>query len=439
VGDDYLCRIHGGDNHIGAVALAQWLSGRLTTQYLIVSGHEERGIVVCAAHKLGMASRRNVSCIAGIHFDSLTSAQIEQIVQTAYMLIRKVAAQIEQHRFDEALLAPLCQLPHIASRTSELLHEVDEFLALDPDRVHDSVHAGIALTAAEIFGGRIKLFAPLYLSNACPNDCAYCGFRRSARIDRAHLLIEEAVQEAGLLATQGHRTIDLVTVCDATRAILEATSIRCINLNLGSLSTEQFRRLKAAGASGYHLYQETYNCQTYFEVHRSGLKRDMAYRLDGPRRAVLAGFKSIGLGILLGLHPFRYDLAALAGHARILIEEFPQVRIGFSLPRLQGVDSDCRYSVAAPVNDEEFLRAMLFLRLKFPAADLTLTTRERPEIRDRLIPLGVTKVSAGVTTAPGGYTRGNKAGAIQFHISDPRSLAEMVDVIHHHGRTTVYE
>ncbi len=450
VGDDYLCHIHGGDCHIGAVALAQWLSGRATTQCLTVSGHEERGIAVHAAHKLCMASRRNVSCIAGIHFDALTRDQIKQIVQTAYMLIRRVVAQIKQQRFDEALLAPHCQLPYIASKTFKLLHEVDGFLALDLARALESVCAGSALTTAAEFGGRIKLFAPLYLSNACANDCAYCGFRRSARIERTHQSIEQAVQEAKLLAQHGHRTIDLVTgeittdrfvdyVCDATRAILDATSIRRINLNLGSLSTEQFRRLKAAGASGYHLYQETYNRETYFEVHRSGLKRDMAYRLDGPRRAVLAGFESIGLGILLGLRPFRYDLAALAGHARALNEEFPRVRIGFSLPRLQGVDSDCRYTVAAPVNDDEFLKAMLFLRLKFPAADLTLTTREPPQIRDRLIPLGVTKVSAGVSTAPGGYTRGDRAGAIQFHISDPRSLAEMVDVIHHHGMTAVYE
>jgi len=263
------------------------------------------------------------------------------------------------------------------------------------------------------------------------------------------LSIEQAVQEARHLAALGHRSIDLVTgevatdrfvdyVGQATRAILESTDIRRVNLNLGALSIEHYRRLRDAGAHGYHLYQETYAPRTYFEVHDRGLKRDMAHRLGGTHRAAAAGFESIGLGILLGLRPIRDDLVALAGHARILTEEFPRLGIGFSLPRLQSVDADCEYSAAAPVDDDEFIKAMLFLRLHFPSAHLTVTTRERPDIRDRLIALCATKVSAGVSTAPGGYSL-DRPGATQFDISDSRSLAEIEDVIRRSGMSAAYE
>jgi 2-iminoacetate synthase len=120
------------------------------------------------------------------------------------------------------------------------------------------------------------------------------------------------------------------------------------------------------------------------------------------------------------------------------MEDFPQLRIGFSLPRLQHVDAGCEYTAAAAVGDDEFVKAMLFLRLRFPRAHLTLTTRERPEVRDRLISLGVTRVSAGVSTAPGGYTL-DRPGAVQFDISDRRPLADIVATVQRSGKTVAYE
>ncbi len=449
VGDDYLCRIHGGDRHIGAVALSQWRSGRATTECLTASGHKERGIAAHAAHTLCTATRHRVSCIAGVHYDSLSRTQIEEIVQIAHELTRQVARELEQRRLVEALGVPACPLSRIELKSAELSREVEAFLAQPLERVMETARLRAAAALARNFGNRVGLFAPLYLCSACSNDCVYCGFRKSARFARTRLSIEQAVQEAQHLARAGHRTIDLVTgeiatdrfvgyVCEATRAILEATDIRRINLNLGALSSEQFRKLRTAGASGYHLYQETYAPGTYFEVHERGLKRDMAYRLEGPHRAAAAGFESIGLGVLLGLHPIQEDLAALAAHAHVLIEDHPQLRIGFSLPRLQDVDDGCDYTAATAVGDEDFIKAMLFLRLQFPHAHLTVTTRERPEVRDRLISLGVTKVSAGVSTAPGGYTLG-QPGAVQFDISDRRSLPDMVELVQRSGMTATYD
>jgi 2-iminoacetate synthase len=140
---------------------------------------------------------------------------------------------------------------------------------------------------------------------------------------------------------------------------------------------------------------------------------------------------------LLGLHPLEQDLAALVRHAEVLREDLPHVRLGFSLPRVRKVDEACGFSPAAPVDDERFAKALLYLRLRFPKASLTLTTRERPELRDRLIPLGISKLSAGVTTSPGGYADGPAAGRAQFRIDDPRSLAEITEVVRRAGRTPV--
>jgi 2-iminoacetate synthase len=384
-----------------------------------------------------------------VHYDSLSRVEIEEIVQAVHALTRRVAAKLEDQRLEEGLGAPACPLSRIASRSAELSREIDAFLAMPLEQAVHIARSRAAAAVADNFGNRVGLFAPLYLCSACSNDCVYCGFRKSARFERMHLSIEQAAREARHLALAGHRTIDLVTgeiatdrfvdyVCEATRAILDDTDICRVNLNLGALSTEQFRRLKTAGASGYHLYQETYAPRTYFEVHERGLKRDMAYRLEGPHRAAEAGFAAIGLGILLGLHPVREDLAALAAHAGVLMEDFPALRLGFSLPRLQDVDAGCAYTAAAPVGDDEFVKTMLFLRLQFPHAHLTVTTRERPEVRDRLVSLGVTKLSAGVSTAPGGYTL-DQPGTVQFDISDRRSLPDIAELVQRSGMTATYE
>jgi len=442
IGDDHLCTIRGGDEHIGAVALSEWTDGKAMTRCLTASGHRERGVAVHAAHTLCAVTHSRVSCIAGIHFESPSQGDITQIVQAAQELVRRAAARLEQARLERALASPDGLLARIEAGREEILNEIDAFMALSAESAVEAVRAE-APTVAESFGRRVNLFAPLYLSNACSNDCRYCGFRRSARFERVRLSIDEAVREARQLTDLGHRTIDLVTgeiatdrfvdyVCEVTRSILEKTKMRRINLNLGALTTEQFRRLASAGGRSYHLYQETYAPQTYFAVHSRGLKRDMAYRIAGAHRAAEADFDSIGMGVLLGLHPVNEDLASLAAHARILMEDYPTLRIGFSLPRLQHVDAACGYTAAAAVDDETFLKATLFLRLHFPKAHLTVTTRESQEMRDRLVPLGVTKLSAGVSTAPGGYVV-DPSATVQFDIADQRPLSDIVDLVRRSG------
>jgi 2-iminoacetate synthase len=449
VGSDLLCRIHGGDAHVGAVALAEWKSGRAQTNCLVADGHKEDKIAIHGAHRLCGASRRQVVCLCGIHFEGIAKDDISRISQSAFALTRKAARIVTDRRLKSGVAASTL-LAEVELRADEIIPEVEKFLATPWENLIENHGGAAAESLSNNFGNRVAIFAPLYLSNACLNDCSYCGFRHSARFKRATLSAEESVGEAKFLASRGFRVLDLVTgevptdkfvdyVCGVTKRILAETEITGLNLNIGSLSSAQYERLSEAGASGYHLYQESYLPEVYFGVHESGQKRDMASRLTGLHRVVEAGFEKVGLGILLGLGSPVADLSRMVSHAEILREKFPDVKLGFSLPRIQEVDKDCSYEPAATISDAEFMKFMLFLRLRFPDAHLTLTTREGQEVRDALLPLGITKVSAEVSTSPGGYTHSVETETDQFSISDQRTLDEMQQTIHEAGLVPVLD
>ena len=453
-GRDLLCRVHGGDSHVGSVALSEWRDGRAHTSCLSAEGHREEAIARHAAHTLCAAARCNVACVAGIHFDGVSPAEIEAISAAAYSLARQAARTLRDGRLLAELTPPVGTYARIATRRAEFSDEFDRLFGMPVSDALETHREAIEGDRAKRFGGKVGIFAPLYLSNACTNDCVYCGFRRSSTYERNRLSIEEAVSEADALHSRGIRAIDLVTgeipadpfvdyVCQATEAILRRTGITRVHLNLGSLSGDQYRRLRQAGAVGYHLYQETYDPEAYLRTHRSGGKREMASRLEAPRRAAEAGFEYVGMGVLLGLADLRSDVTGLAAHAAILQDYVPRLQVGFSLPRIQTMDADPAYTPARPVSDEDFVRSMLFLRLAHPRAHLTLTTREAPEIRDLSLALGVSKLSAGVSTAPGGYVAaaGNEqTGArAQFDVADERSVDEIVALVSEAGFTPVFD
>jgi 2-iminoacetate synthase len=453
-GDDLLCRVHGGEAHVGSLALSEWRDGRAHTRCLSAEGHREEAIARHAAHTLCAAARRNVACVAGIHFEGVSRAEIEAISADAYSLARQAGATIRDERLYAELTVPGASYDRLAARRGAFVDRLDQVFGMPVSSALDTYREAISGSRADSFGGEVRIFAPLYLSNACTNDCVYCGFRRSSSYERNRLSIDEAVGEARALHSRGIRAIDLVTgeipadpfidyVCEATEAILGQTGITRVHLNLGSLSRDQYRRLRRAGAAGYHLYQETYDPDAYLRTHRSGGKREMGSRLEAPRRAAEAGFEYLGMGVLLGLAALKPDLTALAAHAALLREEYPGLNVGFSLPRVQTMDADPEYAPARPVSDDDFIRAMLFLRLVHPGAHLTLTTRERPEIRDLLLAFGVTKLSAGVSTAPGGYaaapgSAGNGSRE-QFDVADQRSVEEIAAVVTAAGLTPVFD
>lgn len=385
-------------------------------------------------HRLARAAGEAVSC----ELDPAWTPPGHAVSDALEDLARRAAQALREGRLARDLslsgTAQALTAPDPASHD-----ELQALLATPLPELRARLGPQAARIAEERFGRRVLLFAPLYLSDACRNDCAYCGFRRSHARRRVHLSREEALAEARALAAAGLRAIDLVTgevpsdpfvdgVARAVEAILAETPIERVNLNLGALSGAQYRRLHGAGATGYHLYQETYDPEVYRAVHREGPKRDLAWRLEAPERAVEAGFGFLGLGILLGLAEPARDLAALMRHGRALAAAHPGLSLGFSLPRLCAADPGCAFEGSHPVDDALFEKCLLVLRTRFPAAHLTLTTRERPALRDALLYLGPTKLSAGVSTAPGGYA-GARAAEEQFAVADPRSPAEVASAV----------
>ena len=423
------CRLQHGDPRPVAEALARPNGSRARVRVLGGADRPEGRIAGEIAHRLCRVTGRPTVC--GV--DQLRGETTERAEIRA--LLHDAVARLEERSIRLGLVE-LDVLERIQSRADQLVPEIEGFLKTEVPMLEHTHRLVIA--AARERHRRVRMFAPLYLSSACQNDCAYCGFRRGAAFTPEKLAREEALAEARLLAGEGHRTLDLVSgevphdpflayVADVVTDITTHTPIEWINLNLGTLSPTQYRRLAAAGARGYHLYQETYDVETYLALHRAGPKRRMAARLQAPFSILEAGFEKLGMGILLGLSPLTADLAALVAHAEVLLDAHPRCALGFSLPRIQPVDPGCGYRPTHPVSDDDFLRAVLFLRLRFPDAGITVTTRESPAMRDRLLCLGISALSAGVSTAPGGYHEPDRDA--QFTITDRRTLSEVMAAV----------
>lgn len=285
------------------------------------------------------------------------------------------------------------------------------------------------------FGGRVKIYAPLYLSNVCTNLCVYCGFNFKNPIQRLTLSRDEIVGEARALAKSGIRHVLLLTgeapsdvgvdyLADAVGSV--GPYFETLSLEVFPMSVEDYARLARAGACGLTLYQETYDVALYHEVHRGGRKRNVLWRLGGPERAASGGMRTIGLGSLLGLGDWRYEAVALGLHARRLKELHPETSVSISFPRLRGAPGD--FVPPHPVTDSELQHMMAALRLFIPDVGLVLSTRESPELRDKLAPVVVTQMSAGSRTTPGGYATPwtDEAPGHQFEIEDTRGVDDVV-------------
>jgi len=293
-----------------------------------------------------------------------------------------------------------------------------------------------AVTRAR-FGRTINLYAPLYLSSHCVNGCTYCGFAAGRDLRRVRLSLTEARAEADHLLGQGIRHLLLVTGEDPARYGLDAVIevARALRPRVASLAVEIFPtdeagycRLASAGVDGLVLYQETYDPERYAALHPSGPKRDFSARLAAVEAAGRAGLRSLGIGALLGLSPARVEACALAAHGAWLARRFPTARLAVSLPRLRPVPGGA--GAEHPVDDATLAQLLVGMRLLFPDAELVVSTRESARLRDSLLPLGVTRISAGSRTTPGAYTSAaadDRAG--QFATDDRRSVAEVVAAV----------
>src|SRR3984957_9567763 len=324
------------------------------------------------------------------------------------------------------------------------------------------------------FGKVIRLFAPLYLSNECINNCKYCGFSRDNPILRVTLSADEALREARALQEKGFRNILLVAgehpkfvsngyLAECVRALHE--EIPSISLEVGPMETEEYRPIVRAGADGLVVYQETYDRGIYAEMHTAGPKRNFDWRLETPERAYAAGFRRLGIGALYGLADWRREAIAVAAHAEYLLRNCWKAQLTISLPRLRPCAGE--FQPLTKMSDRELAQLVCAFRLFLPDAGLVLSTREPAKLRDGLIPLGVTMISAGSHTEPGGYTGAGKdkihdtergrivelaAGASewapnghatnatgQFQIADERSAEEMAELIRKLGYEPVWK
>lgn len=274
------------------------------------------------------------------------------------------------------------------------------------------------------------LYAPIYLSNYCINHCTYCGFKHASPIARRHLSAEEVLDEAQILRRRGFRHILLVagdfpslTSTDYFTAILRMLVAEGFqpSVEIAPQSTEAYAALADAGACGVTLYQETYDETRYRGYHPRGTKAAYDWRLEGLDRAAEAGIPRLGLGTLLGLGDPQAELRALMQHAAYLQGRFPQCRLAFSLPRIH--EAPAGFTIPELVDDALFLRMYSVLRIAFPQATLVLSTREVPALRDRLAKICITQLSAGSSTAPGGYhDDASPTAGEQFPVCDQRSV-----------------
>jgi 2-iminoacetate synthase len=311
-------------------------------------------------------------------------------------------------------------------------------------RLEDLAHRAHDLTVRR-FGRTVRLFAPLYLSNECVSVCTYCGFSAGNDIARRTLEPEEVVAEARELVARGFRHVLLVSG-EHARIVSKDYLVECVrqlapvvpslSLEVQVWDTPTYRRLVGAGCEGLVVYQETYDPGTYAAVHLKGKKRNAEWRLAAPDRGAAAGMRRLGIGALLGLHDdWRSEGLALAAHARALIRRWWRCDVSAALPRLRPAAGG--YQPAHPVSDAELVQLLCALRIVLPDLGLTMSTREAPALRDALVRLGVTTMSAGSHTEPGGYAAPSEAEP-QFEIADTRSPAEVAAVLRAAGYDPVW-
>jgi 2-iminoacetate synthase len=313
------------------------------------------------------------------------------------------------------------------------------------ERLEDLAAAAHDLTIQR-FGRTVRLFAPLYLSNECVSTCTYCGFSAGNDIRRRTLTPAEVRAEAEALVAAGHRHL-LLVAGEHARIISKDYLVACveavapivpeISIEVQVWDEATYRRLVAAGCDGVVVYQETYDRSTYEQVHLKGKKRNYDWRLAAPDRAAAAGMRRLGIAALLGLHDdWRAEVLAVGAHAQSLIRRWWRCEIALALPRLRPAAGD--YEPADPVDDRAFVQALCALRLTLPDVGITLSTREPASLRDALVPLGVTTMSAGSHTEPGGYA-GDSDAEPQFAISDERTPAEVAAALRAAGYDPVWK
>ncbi len=372
------------------------------------------------------------------------------------MITQERADFINEQKIEGILSA---QMRPESARVKELLAKAREMRGLSIDEVaclslvdQPEMLAEICSTAKqikeEIYGSRLVLFAPLYISNRCSNECTYCAFRASnTGLTRRTLTQEEIAEETRILIRQGHKRILMVSgealpqqgfqyILDSIATIYATKvgpgEIRRVNVNLAPQSVERFRQLKDAGIGTFQLFQETYHRPTYAAVHLKGSKRDYDWRTTSFDRAMEAGIDDVGIGVLFGLYDWRFEILAMMQHIHHLEQKFGVGPHTISFPRMEpAVGSDIASRPPHPVSDADFLKMIAIMRLAVPYTGMIMSTREGATVRRETLEVGISQISAGSRTDPGGYKDGEgDPNGSQFQLGDHRSVDEVVrDVV----------
>ncbi|KPJ62704.1 [FeFe] hydrogenase H-cluster radical SAM maturase HydG [candidate division WOR-1 bacterium DG_54_3] len=296
-----------------------------------------------------------------------------------------------------------------------------------------------------IYGKRLVLFAPLYITNYCINNCLYCGFRTENKsLKRKRLSLKQIEEEVRILEEEGHKRILLVAGEDPQTSKIdylervistiyatkqERGEIRRLNVNVSPMPAEDFKRLKRAGIGTYQLFQETYHLETYKKIHPHGPKANYKQRIYAMHQAQEAGIDDVGIGVLFGLFDYKFEILALLYHSLELEKEFGVGPHTISVPRIEpALNAPIANTPPAPVSDDEFKRLVAILRLTVPYTGMILSTRETAQMRNEVFGLGISQISAGSRTTPGGY-KSSKQGhpdSEQFSLHDSRSLLEVI-------------
>lgn len=305
-----------------------------------------------------------------------------------------------------------------------------------------------------IYGNRVVVFAPLYVSDYCVNNCLYCGYRQDNSFPRRKLSRDEIQQEVRLLEDMGHKRLalevgedpvhcDMDYILEAIDAIYTTQNdkgeIRRINVNIAATSVENYRKLKAARIGTYILFQETYHRPTYQLMHPKSIKGNYDYHLTAFDRAMEAGIDDVGAGVLFGLADFKFEVLALMLHNEYLEQKYG---VGFhtiSVPRLKKAEGMCLENFPNLVSDEVFKRIVAIIRLAVPYTGIILSTRETAEMRREALRYGVSQISAGSCTGVGGYKEsdaGEKVG--QFELADHRSPLDVLKELISDGNVPSY-
>jgi len=325
--------------------------------------------------------------------------------------------------------------------------ESASLLALDQPEYTQRIFSAANFVKEEIYGSRVVLFAPLYINNFCCNNCAYCAFKSDNKLlKRKALNTLEIKQQTEWLLERGHKRILMVagesapagksnidyyieSIASIYAADFKGNRIKRVNVNCAPLTVAEFKKLKNAGIGTYQLFQETYHEKTYRQVHPCGPKSDPDNRIDAIDRAFAGGIDDLGIGVLYGLYDYKFETLAMLSHIEYLEAKFKVGPHTISVPRVEpAIGADFSRTVPHRLNDNEFKKLVAVLRLSVPYAGIIISTRESAGLRDELLSLGVSQISAESRTSPGGYSSGDnhKDYSAQFSVGDQRSLDEIV-------------